>query len=61
MAWAGHGSVYSMIRANMGKQDIQSTLSKTDTFGTGTICPSWRDERLKGSQIEGAKKGRHQL
>ena len=40
---------------------IQSTLSKTDTFGTGTSCPSYRDVRLIESQIEGGKKGRDQL
>ena len=34
---------------------MQSTLSKTDTFGTGTSCPSYR------KSIEGAKKGRDQL
>ena len=40
---------------------LQSTLSKTDTFGTGTKCPSWRDVRLIESQIKGVKKGRDQL
>ena len=34
---------------------LQSTLSKTDTFGTGTKCPSWRDVRLIESQIKGVK------
>ena len=28
---------------------IQSTLSKTDTFGTGTKCPSYRESN-KGSK-----------
>ena len=37
---------------------IQSTLSKTETFGTGTSCPSKRDVRLIESQIEGVKTGR---
>ena len=32
---------------------VQSTLSKTDTFGTGTSCLSQRDIRLIESQIEG--------
>ena len=41
--------------------EIQSSLSKTDTFGTGTSCLSWRDVRLMERQIEGAKKGRDQL
>jgi len=35
----------------------QSTLSKTDTFGTGTK----RGVRLIESQIKGVKKGRDQL
>ena len=33
----------------------QSTLSKTDIFGTGTKCPSWRDVHLIESQIKGVK------
>ena len=41
--------------------DIQSTLSKKDTFGTGIKCPSQRGVRLIESQIKGAKKGRDQL
>ena len=40
---------------------IQSTLSKTDTFGTRTKCPSYRGVRLIESQIKGLKKGRDQL
>ena len=40
---------------------IQSTRSKTDTFGTGTKCPSYRGVRLIESQIKGVKKGRDQL
>ena len=36
---------------------IQSTLSKTDTFETGTKCPSYRDVRLIKSQIKGINKG----
>ena len=41
---------------------IQLTLSvKTDTFGTGTRCPSCRGVRLIESQIKGVKKGRDQL
>ena len=39
---------------------IQSTPSKTDTFGTGSKCPSWGDDRLIESQIKGVKKGRDQ-
>ena len=34
---------------------LQSTLSKTNTFGTGTKCPSWRDVRLIEGQIKGVK------
>ena len=40
---------------------VQSTPSKTDTFGTGSKCPSKRDVRLIESQIKGVKKGRDQL
>ena len=40
---------------------IQLTLSKTDTSGTGTKCPSQRDVRLIKSQIKGISKGRDQL
>jgi len=40
---------------------IQSTLSKLDTFGAGTKCPSKRDGRLIESQIKGIKRGRDQL
>ena len=40
---------------------IQSTLSKTDTFGTGTKGPSQRDVGLIKSQIKGINKGRDQL
>ena len=43
------------------KKVVQSTLSKTDTFGTGTKCPPQRDVRLIKSQIKGIKKGRDQL
>ena len=43
------------------KNGIQSTLSNTDTFGTGTKCPSSRGVRLIESQIKGVKKGRDQL
>ena len=40
---------------------IQSTFSKTDTFGTGTKCPSQRDVCLIKSQIKGISKSRDQL
>ena len=40
---------------------IQSPLPKTDTFGTGTKCPSKRDVRLIESQVKTVKKGRDQL
>ena len=62
-------TVYSLKRHTlvkvvaMGlKQDypLQSTLSKTDTFGTSSSCPSQRDVRLIERQIEGGKKGRDQ-
>ena len=35
---------------------IRSTLSKTDTFGTGTKCPSQREFRLIEHQLKEAKK-----
>ena len=41
--------------------EIQSSLSKSVTFGAGTKCPSKRDVRLIESQIKGVKKGRDQL
>ena len=34
---------------------------KTDTFGTGTKCPSYGDVRLMKRQIKGISKGRDQL
>ena len=37
---------------------IQSTLSKTNTFGIGTKCPYYRDVRLIKNQIKGINKGR---
>ena len=37
---------------------IASTLSKEDTFGAGTYCPSKGDVRLIESQIKGAEKSR---
>ena len=40
---------------------IQSPLLKTDTFGTGTKCPSKRDDCLIESQVKTVKKGRDQL
>jgi len=40
---------------------VQSTLSKTDTFGTGTKYPFLCFVRLIESQIKGVKKGRDQL
>ena len=36
--------------------DLQSTLSKSDTFGAGSKCPSKRDVRLIESQITGVRK-----
>ena len=38
----------------------KSTLSKTDTIGIGTKCPSLRDVRLIESLLKGAKKTRNQ-
>ena len=46
---------------NRGHSYVQSTLSKSDTFGAGTMSPSKRDVRLIESQIKGVKKGRGQL
>ena len=53
-------STYIQVAGNL-LTCIQSTLSKTDTFGTGIKCPSQRDVRLIESQIKGVKKGRDQL
>ena len=36
-------------------------LSKTDTFLTGAMCPSYRDVRLIESQLKWAKNGRDKL
>ena len=41
--------------------NVQSTLAKTDTFGTDTKCPFQRDVRLIKGQITGISKGRHQI
>ena len=49
------------LKKNYSVKALQSTLSKTDTFGTGTKCPSQRDVRLIKSQIKGISKGRDQL
>ena len=46
---------------SMEPKRLKSTLCKTDTFGTGTKCPSSRGVRLTESQIYGVKKGRDQL
>ena len=40
----------------IGPWGIQSTPSKTDTFGTGSKCPSLRDVRLIESQIKEVKR-----
>ena len=48
-------------RQKMWAGRIQSTLSKSNTFGAGTKCPSKRDARLIESQIKGVKKDRDQL
>ena len=40
---------------------IQSTLSRMDSFVTGTKCQSKSNVRLIKSQIKGVKKGRSQL
>ena len=50
-----------LIESRLEETVVQSTLSKTGTFGTGTSCPSQRDVRLIESQIKGAKKGRDQF
>ena len=49
-----HGSICSEVFRS-------EYLSKTDTFGTGTKCPSQRGVRLIESQIKGVEKGRDQL
>ena len=45
----------------LANKAIQSTLSKTDAFGTGVQCPSKSDVCLVESQIKGVKKVRDQL
>ena len=49
------------LKKNYSVKALQSTLSKTDTFGTGTKCPSQRDVCLIKSQIKGISKSRDQL
>ena len=49
------------LKKNYSIKALQSTLSKTDTFGTDTKCPSYRDVRLIKSQIKGISKGRDKL
>ena len=34
-----------ITRARVSRRELQSTLSKTDTFGTGTKCPSYWGDR----------------
>ena len=53
------GYINFFVKANT-KLTINSFF-KTDTFGTGTKCPSLRDVHLIESQIKGAKKGMDQL
>ena len=36
---------------------IQSTLSKTDTFGTGTSCPSYRESNGGSKERQGPTLG----
>ena len=33
-------------------RDIQSTLSKMDTYGTGTTCPSYRESKKREKKKE---------
>ena len=33
--------------------DVQSTLSKTDTFGIGTECPSYRESNKRSKERHG--------
>ena len=40
---------------------VQSTLFKTDTFGTGIMCLSYSDVRIIDNRLKGVKKGRDQL
>ena len=44
-------------RKKMWVGRIQSTLSKSDTFGAGTKCPSKRDARLIRESNKGSKEG----
>ena len=36
---------------------LQSTLSKTDTFGTGTKCPSYRESNKGSKERQGPSLG----
>ena len=40
-----------------GEKVIQSTLSKTDTFGTGTKCPSYRESNKRSKERQGPTLG----
>ena len=37
--------------------EIQSTLSKTDAFGTGTKCPSYRESNKGSKERQGPTLG----
>ena len=52
---------FHFSKTTLWQLGVQSILSKTDTFGTGTKCPSQRSVRLIESQIKGVKKGRDHL
>ena len=47
--------------SNTDHLNVQSILPETDTFGTSTMCPSWREVRLIESQKRGVKKSRDHL
>ena len=42
-----------LIRVVCKSYIIQSTLSKTDTFGTGTKCPSYRESNKRSKEKQG--------
>ena len=47
-----------VCQSGIHRLKLQSTLSKTDTFGTGAKCSPYRDVHLTWSQIKGVKKGK---
>ena len=44
-------SLFSFLGADISQ--LQSTLSKTDTFGTGIKCPSYRESNKGSKETQG--------